>query len=117
MSAIITHDAGTITPTAVSSYEAEQAAGNIVHDVLGRAHPDITFRPAGLRTGTLTLTFASAVDANAARLALATGTVFELVAPEQPTIDMAYVVAGTIGTVLGAALEWTLLVGFQEVLP
>lgn len=117
MSTFITHGATTITPTVVSSYEVEQEGGNLVHTIPGRSEPDVTLRPAGLRTGTLTLTFASATAANAARLLHVTGGVFTLTSPEQAVVNMSYVLSGKLGTVLGSAGEWTITVDFHEVSP
>lgn len=115
MSTVITHAGGVITPLAVSEYAVEQEAGNIVHQILGRPHPDITFRPAALRTGTLSYTFATAAEAEAARVAHAAGGVFMMTSTVN-VVSMHYVLAGKLGTVLGKAGEWTIAVDFHEVL-
>lgn len=117
MSVLITHTGGFISPVAVSDYSVEQQAGNIVHQVLGRADPDVTLRPASLRTGTLTLTFATAVDAADARRHHAAGGVFTLTSSTVPEANMSYVLTDTLGAVQGKAGEWTLTVDFHEVIP
>ena len=117
MSTVITHDGGTITPLAVSEYSVEQEAGNIVHQVLGRTDPDVTLRPAGLRTGTLTLTFRTAAEGDDARRQHATGTVFTLTSSDVDVVNMRYVLADKLGTVQGKAGEWIITVGFHEVAP
>lgn len=117
MSVTITHAGGVITPTSVTEYGAEQAGGNIVHPILGSNNVHVTLRPAALRTGTLTLVFATAIAAASARVQHAAGGVFALTSPEVAVVDMSYVLDGTLGTVQGKAGEWTITVDFHEVLP
>lgn len=117
MSALITHAGGVIAPLAVSEYSVDQQSGNVVHDVLGRPDPDITLRPTGLRVGTLTLTFANAVAADDARTQHATGSVFTLTSDDVAVVSMTYVLTDKLGTMRGAAGEWTITVDFQEVAP
>lgn len=114
-SGYITHEDGTISPDVIEEYEVVQTAGNIIHPILGRADPDVTFRPAGLRTGTLALSFALEADAEDARAAHATGTVFTLIAPDRPTLEMVYVLAGTLTVGRVAAGRWIVTLEFQEV--
>ena len=117
MSVTITHAGGVIAPTAVTEYGVEQSGGNIVHSILGSDNVDVTFRPASLRAGTLTLVFAMATAAAAARVQHATGGVFTLTSTEVPVVDMSYVLDGKLGTVQGKAGEWTITVDFHEVRP
>jgi len=115
----ITHASGTIVPAVVDGYEASIEARSIVHVILGRADPDITMRPAGLRTGTLSLVFDSRAEAWAAVAALSIPQVLTLTDADVPEVGMSFVVAG-------GALEprlddetrsvWTVAVPFQEVL-
>lgn len=111
----IIYSGGTIEPIAVSDYATSREGGNIVHPILGRAEPDVTLRPANLRTGTLTMTFADEGASRIAEDAHATGAVFGILSDERPTVEMSYVVAGAISRTLGAAAVWTLTVDFQEV--
>ena len=117
MSTVITHTGGVITPLAVSEYAVEQEARNVVHQVLGRPDPDITLRPAGLRAGVLTLTFRTAAAADDARRQHATGTVFTIASTAVAVVNMSYVLTEKLTTMQGAAGEWTVTVGFQEVSP
>ena len=117
MSHLITHAGGSITPLAVTEYKVEQQAGNIVHHILGRTDPDITLRPTGLRSGTLTLVFTTSAAADDARRQHAAGAVFALTSAAVPAINMSYVLAGRLGTIQGNANEWTLTIDFQEVTP
>lgn len=116
MGATITHSAGTIVPTSLSKWQAEAEANTIVHDILNRSEPDVTFRAVGLRRGTLTMSFASGADAYAARAVLVLPQVFALVHDVVAQVSMRFVVAGgAISDVLGEAGEWSLTVPFVEV--
>lgn len=122
MSTLITHGADTITPTQVLGYDTEREAGNIVHPILGRSNPDVTLRPARLRTGTLTLGFhgrTSEADSLTAEALHATGGVFAVVSTDRATVEMSYVVDGMIRRELDDESRdaWVLSVGFQEVTP
>ena len=118
MSTIISSADITITPLAVSAYSTTRAARNIVHDILGRNDPDVTFRPTGLRTGTLTLTFSSEDDSSDAEGALSDGTSFLLLSDDLSTVGMAFIVGpegAQIQRSQGPAGEWVVSVDFQEV--
>lgn len=117
MAAVITSGADTIEAF-VSDYESHARSGNRVQQVLNRANPNAALRVAGLRTGTLTLTFGVEADSRAAELLhCEAGRVFQLASPERPTVDMAYIVAdqGDIARRLNLEGHWTLTVDFQEV--
>lgn len=118
MSTIITHGAGTITPEVVDGYEAVRQARSIVHNIIGRPDPDVTFRPAGLRSGTLSLVFATSARAHAAASVLAVPGRFNLTDVAVPEVSMAFVVAGgEISVQLDSATRtvWTVTIPFQEV--
>lgn len=120
MTTIITFSGGEITPEVVNGFEASRAARSIVHTILGRADPDITLRPAGLRKGTLTLVFATGAAAASAEAALVVPRVFTLVDPDVPNVSMAFVVAdGDVETSLDmdTQIVWIVRVPFQEVTP
>ena len=115
----ITHSTGTITPTVVDGYEAEIEGRSIVHTILGRSDPDITTRPSGLRTGTLSLVFASKADAWAAIAVLRIPQVLTLTDPDVPEVGMSFVFAG--GSLVPRLDDttrsvWTVALPFQEVL-
>lgn len=121
MSTVITYTGGSITPDMVLSFQSSREAGNIVHPILGRANPDVTFRPAMLRTGTLQLGFyASTAEADslAAEEAHALGVVFTLASTDRSSIEMSYVVSGGVVRSLvvpSGQGAWTLDIDFQEV--
>lgn len=117
MSTVITHSSGVITPTAVDGYESARTPRTIVHTILGRSDPDITLRPAGLRSGTLTLVFATGAEASGAEAVLRTPEVFALTNPDVPEMAMSFVVAeGDLRTVLGDTRQsWNVDVPFREV--
>lgn len=117
MSTTITHPGGTITPTAVDGYEASLETGNIVHPILGASSPDVTFRDAQLRTGTLNMIFDSAAELAAAVTAHATqAEPFDIENTDHGYIAMSYVCSGQISPGLDATRKaWTLAVDFQEV--
>lgn len=119
MSSTITHMTGTITPEVVNGFESARETRTIVHTVLGRPEPDITFRDPGLRSGTLTLVFATGAASAAAEANLSIPQVLTLTDPDAPEVAMSFVVAGGM---IDARLDldtqtvWTLAVPFQEVI-
>lgn len=144
MTTIITSGADTIYPTIVDGYESSRSARNIVHPILGRATPDVSLRPAQLRTGTLTLVFGDTTETselvvidgivqplttpaqNAEEASLiavdlhATGGVFSLSDTDRPSILMSYVVRpGDIRRDLDEQTRevWIVSIPFQEVTP
>lgn len=114
----ITHSGGTVTPDAVSGYDPAFEVRTIVHTILGRVDPDITFRPAALRSGSLPLEFASQADVWAAVAVLRVPQVLSLSNSDIPVMDMAFVVApGALRPELDSTrTRWTLTVPYQEVL-
>lgn len=116
----ITHAAGVITPTIHDGYTARIPMRTIVHDILGRSDPDVTFRPAGMRAGNLPLVFASKAAAWAAVGILKRGEVFTLADTDAPEIGMYFIVGdGELEPELDDATRkvWLLRVPFREVLP
>lgn len=118
MSTIITHSGGAITPTIINGFSASRPVRTLVHTILGRSDPDVTYRPAGLRKGELTLVFATGAEAAAAEAALIVPQVLTLSDPAVPEVAMSFVVAdGEVGTTLdlGTRRVWIVSVPFQEV--
>jgi len=91
MANTITTGIYTITPTLIDGYEAERIGGTIVHPILGRVNPDVTLRPAAMRTGTLRLLFIEEANAKTALDVLSTGAVFRLNSDERD-VSMSFVV-------------------------
>ncbi len=143
MTTIITHADGTIFPTLIEGYESTRDSGNVAHPIVGSDNPDYTLRPAGLRTGTLTLLFAdtpastgyvieddyvvpveipeqSAEDASlVCETVHASAQVFTLTTADRATILMTYVVraGGKIIRTLDRDTRsvWLVAVEYQEI--
>lgn len=117
---IITHSTGTVIPEVVNGYEASRPVETIVHKIIGRPDPDITLRPAGLRSGTLTLVFATGAAAASAEAALLFPQVLTLSDPDVPEVGMSFIVgpegqASTSTLDLDTQKVWLLELPFQEV--
>lgn len=111
----ITYAGGAIMPVLVGAFESTRDSGNLVHDIDG-GPDDVTFKAAGLRTGTLPLLFTEGAASRTAEEAHATGTVFTLVT-DDASIAMSYVLAegGRLSRRRERSGEWVLSVDFQEV--
>lgn len=120
MATTITHSAGTFSPF-LNGYEAESEARNVVHPILNRSDPDVTYRAAGLRTGTFTILIGEQADAFAAYDILRLPQTFAISDPDVPALSMSFVIPE--GTKIGIALDpetqaaWIITVPFAEVLP
>lgn len=115
----ISHSAGIITPTIVDGYQATRTPRTIIHPILGREDEDVTFRPASLRRGTLSLVFAGEADARSAVAVLALPQVLTLADPSV-SIGMSFVVAEEdIQLALDTRTRdvWIISVPFREVRP
>lgn len=117
---LITRGTDTIAPQAVVGYRSSRASGNLAHEVPGRANPDVTLRVAGLRTGTLKISFTAAsaeTDSRNAETILSGVGVLTLSAPERPSIAMFCTVMGDITRELDPDTRafWTVEFGWQEV--
>jgi hypothetical protein len=117
MTSIISDGVTTITPLVVDGYESGRESGNIVHRIIGVASPDVTFRPALLRAGTLRLVFPVEADADAAVAFHAAGTVFAFEDSDRPSLAMSYVTSGRISCALDDETRdvWVVSVDYQEV--
>lgn len=90
----------TITPLLVIGYESTRTARNVVHQILNRANPDVSLRPATLRTGTLTMLCASlAIAQSLEQLHLQDG-IMRLQDADLPAAAMYYVPNGSITVTL-----------------
>lgn len=117
MSTTITVDTTVITPTLVEGYEVTRTSQNVVHTILGKPDPDVSLRPAGMRSGTLELLFNTEADAWTAHDALCSGEVCALASTDLGGIDMAFVVTedATITLDDDTRKVWHVEFGFQEV--
>lgn len=117
MSVTITRGESSVAPYMVLGYKSSRAAGNLIHTIIGRADPDVTIKPAGLRTGTLQLfclDLATALEVEAIHAGEGS---LDLVDTDLPTLAMTYVVDGDIELELDpdTRRRWVVTVGFQEV--
>ena len=110
----LTRGSTTLTPLALSEYTSDQDGGSIFHDIPGRADPDVTLRPAGLRSGMFTLTFAGESESNAARVALAAIGVWQLQSTERSSINMRFVVTRISRPIITSG-HWGVTVTYREV--
>lgn len=108
----------TTVPDLVVGYETTREARTLIHDTLdgGIAVSLIPPRP---RSGTLRLFYRSETAAKAAMDLHGRETSFGLESTERPTIDMSYVVTGSVRVALDEATldRWTVDVGYQEIAP
>lgn len=125
MTVTITYAGATtpIQPYDITQYETSRTAGTVSHPIAGRADPDATLAPAGLRRGVLWLVFDTAAASADAESKHALPAAFTLADDENPSVNMYYVVSGgeisrrhDRDLVDGRAL-WLLGVPFQEVVP
>lgn len=114
----ITGGTTTLTPLLITGYSSTRQTGNIVHAIIGRSDPDVTFKAAGLRTGTLEILVADLTSALAMEALHAAVGTLQLVEPTAPGLGMKYVSSGAITVTLDDETRDRFIVGidFQEVL-
>lgn len=119
MATILISGSTVITPSVVTAIDTERVSGNRVHDIIGRANPDVTLRPAGTRSGTLSIVFVGATseaDSAEAETALAAAAIWTLSSDDRASLEMSFVTSGRIARTLDARTgTWTLEVEFREV--
>lgn len=118
MTTSITSGIHSTTPLFVKSWETSQATRNVIHNIVGKSEPDITLKPAGLRTGTFELFYASQEDAENARAVLSLPTVFLVSSDDETWLnDFKFVSVDSISAALDETdlTSWHFSVGFQEV--
>jgi hypothetical protein len=117
MATTITTGVNIISPDLILSWESSQESRNIVHTIIGRSNPDVTLKPANLRTGTLELFFTTPEDAFECAALHADAATF-LITSDQSWIDgMIYVVTDSIGQILEDTTReyWQVNVPYQEI--
>jgi hypothetical protein len=117
MTTTITDAATNIIPDLVLGYNTTRASRNVIHNVIGKAEPDITLELDGLRTGTLQLFFETKETAWEAYNALAGVATWELTDTDYPEIDMNFVREGNMSMELDpvSRRRWIIEVDYQEV--
>lgn len=115
MTVTLTVAGNSITPFLVLGYEWSTDLNSIVHPIIGRNYPDITYRMPGLRTGTLKIFCLTAEDAVAVEDFHRALGIYSLDDGDVPTANMNYVPVRDMGTVQqGGRARWVVSVGFQE---
>jgi hypothetical protein len=116
MATSITRGTTTLYPLLLTGLESSQETGNIVHRIINRSTPDVTFGAATLRSGTLTLLVESIGDAEAMRALHLQAGVFTLEEPDLSLV-MYYVPSGEIAVEIDDDNRafWSVAVDFQEV--
>lgn len=108
----------TATPDAVDGYASTVTSRTILHEVIGRAYPDVTMLPGSLRSGTLTLVFG---DENESRLCeqlhAYAAQPLVLITNDRYTVAMTYVVVGRVTRSLDDQTRdsWIVTADYQEV--
>jgi hypothetical protein len=118
MTTTIQHGASSIPVDFLLGFTTEREHGNILHPVLGRGDVEVTFKVAGLRSGTfkfLCNTFAKAAELEAEHAEVGVFTMLNDELPS-PGISMVYVPSGRI-TVEAEGSKWIVSCDFQEVTP
>jgi hypothetical protein len=119
MATTITAGSLSFTPDLFTGWQATQESRNVIHAIIGRTYPDVTLKPAQVRTGTLEMFFAVGSESFAARSILASGAVFTITSDETPWIDgLTFVLSGSILSALNddSRSSWMLSADFQEVI-
>lgn len=117
MANTITDGTTVITPELILGWQAEQPSRNVIHEIIGKASPDVTLKPAGLRTGTLELLFLTATEAETARAMFLESQSF-LIESDETWLDLfRFVASGNISSALEDTTRnmWTITFDFQEV--
>lgn len=117
MSTTITKATVTITPLEVLGYQSVRKTGNLLHQVIGRNDVDVTFKAAGLRSGTISMLFPTQAAALQCEALYASPGIAVLADTDIPGIGMAHVPSGDITVTLDdeSRALWTVDVQFQEV--
>lgn len=118
MATSITHGLTTVTPELVLGYRSSRPLNNLTHTILGRDDPAVTFKAAGLRTGTLQILCATHEQALLVELLHSDIGFFNLIDDDLPGLNMRYVPVDSIDMELDDESRqfWLVSVGFQEVL-
>jgi hypothetical protein len=109
----------TLTPLSVLGWSSSRESRSRVHRPIGRPDPDVTLRPAALRTGTLRVLCADEAAAVAMEELHAAGRVLTLADPDVSAVGMAYMVSGALSSDLDPMTlsRWVVSADFTEVLP
>lgn len=113
MPALITSGSLVVAPVALSAYASDQDGGTIVHRILGGG-VDVTLRPVDLRTGSMSIDFATDSAAATARTRLSGANVWTLAHSDRTTVNMRFIVR-RLSQVIDGGGRWSLTIGWEEV--
>ncbi len=114
MTTTITNGTTTITPILMDGFEDSAESQTLVHRIIGRSDPDVTFRAATMGAGRASFVFGSdAAAALAARDALREPGTWTLADTDRPEVGMSFVVQGQITRTLDPETRDVWLVGFD----
>ena len=118
MTTTILGAAATIVPDLIMEYNTERESRNVLHNIIGKAEPDVSLELDGLRFGTLHLFFESKTDAWIAYDALGTVETWELTDTYHPEIDMNFVRTASMKMGLDpvSRKRWLIEMDYQEVI-
>lgn len=114
---VISDGTSSVTPILVTGWESTRAGQNVLHNIVGRSDDDVTYRPAGLRSGTLEALCATLELALQLEQLLAQAKRFTLSDPDHPALNMAFVLNGSITVALDdeTRTQATVAVEYQQV--
>lgn len=109
---------GQSIPLMMTQYASGRTTQHVVHEILGRSDPDVTFTPTQTRSGSVSFLYESlALASEGADLLAASGPI-TLDQSDLPTLSMVFVVTGEIALAPDDqdADMWALTVPFREVI-
>ena len=117
MTAAISNGALSASPKDITGYASTREARNIAHVIIGQSEPAVTFKPAGLRTGTLQLLVDTLADALAVEAVYTATGIVTLTDTDLPLLNMQHVATGNLTVALDDATHafWTVAVDYTEV--
>ncbi len=118
MTTTITDSVSSFSPDLILDYNTEREARNVIHNVIGKAEPDVSLELDGLRMGTLRLFFEVKEDAWVAYEALGQVATWELTDTDIPEINMSFVREGRMTMTLDpvSRRRWIIEMDYQEVI-
>lgn len=119
MSTTISTGSLTTLPVLVKNWESAQETRNIIHKIIGKSAPDVTIKPAGMRTGTLSLFYTTLSAAESARSIFTTAAVFTITSTDAPWLDgFKFVISGSVSAAIEEVdlASWHISIDYQEVL-
>lgn len=115
----ISDGATTLTPLLVLGWSPVRESRTRVHPLIGRPDPDVTVRPAALRSGTLRILCEDEAAAAAMEALHAAGAVLTIADDDVTAVSGAYIVSGLLSVELDPQTRrrWVVSADFTEVLP